>query len=131
MTKGPHPQTPRRPNSDQFQGESSTFQKAWCYPRSLQDRLPIMVGGGKRRTLRLAARYADAANVFGDATTVRRKAEALGVVEGSTMSELRWGSLSTANIGVAKVITMSSAQTRAARGGRRPGLNQSQLTVPA
>ncbi len=43
--------------------------EASCYPRPLQEHVPIVVGGGgERRTLRLAARYADAANVFGDAT---------------------------------------------------------------
>ncbi len=34
-------------------------------------------GGGERRTLRLAAQYADAANVLGDLATVRRKARVL------------------------------------------------------
>jgi alkanesulfonate monooxygenase SsuD/methylene tetrahydromethanopterin reductase-like flavin-dependent oxidoreductase (luciferase family) len=49
-----------------------------CYPRPLQERVPIVVGGsGERRTLRLAARYADAANVFGDAATVGHKAAVL------------------------------------------------------
>ena len=42
--------------------------EAMCYPRPLQEHVPILVGGGgERRTLRLAAQYADAANVFGDA----------------------------------------------------------------
>jgi alkanesulfonate monooxygenase SsuD/methylene tetrahydromethanopterin reductase-like flavin-dependent oxidoreductase (luciferase family) len=49
-----------------------------CYPRPLQEHVPIVVGGGgERRTLRLAARYADAANVMGDLDTVRHKAEVL------------------------------------------------------
>jgi alkanesulfonate monooxygenase SsuD/methylene tetrahydromethanopterin reductase-like flavin-dependent oxidoreductase (luciferase family) len=37
----------------------------------------IVGGGGEQRTLRLAARYADAANVTGDAAAVRHKAEVL------------------------------------------------------
>jgi alkanesulfonate monooxygenase SsuD/methylene tetrahydromethanopterin reductase-like flavin-dependent oxidoreductase (luciferase family) len=47
-----------------------------CYPRPLQSHVPIVVGGGaERRTLRLAAKYADASNVLGDADVVRRKSE--------------------------------------------------------
>jgi alkanesulfonate monooxygenase SsuD/methylene tetrahydromethanopterin reductase-like flavin-dependent oxidoreductase (luciferase family) len=49
-----------------------------CYPRPLQEHLPIIVGGGgERRTLRLAAQYADAANVTGDVATVRHKTSVL------------------------------------------------------
>ena len=52
--------------------------EASCYPRPLQEHVPVIVGGGgERRTLRLAARYADAANVLGDVDTVRRKASVL------------------------------------------------------
>lgn len=40
--------------------------------------MPVLVGGGgERRTLPLAARYADGANVIGDIETVRRKAAVL------------------------------------------------------
>ncbi len=40
--------------------------------------VPIVLGGsGERRTLKLAGEYADAANVFGDLPTVRRKKRVL------------------------------------------------------
>jgi F420-dependent oxidoreductase-like protein len=66
------------PGSKPFEGTVLRVPEAMCYPRPLQDRVPLLVGGGgERRTLRLAARYADAANVFGDADTVRRKAAVL------------------------------------------------------
>lgn len=49
-----------------------------CYPRPIQDRIPIMIGGsGEQRTLRLVARYADACNVFGDPARVAHKVEVL------------------------------------------------------
>jgi F420-dependent oxidoreductase-like protein len=66
------------PGSPAFEGNVLNVPEASCYPRPLQDRIPIIVGGGgEKRTLKLAARYADAANVFGDLATVRRKADVL------------------------------------------------------
>ncbi|MEU7872277.1 LLM class flavin-dependent oxidoreductase [Dactylosporangium sp. NPDC049140] len=64
--------------SPRFEGRVLTVPEAMCYPRPKQERIPIVVGGnGERHTLRLAAKYADAANVMGDLATVRRKAEVL------------------------------------------------------
>jgi F420-dependent oxidoreductase-like protein len=62
------------PGSPAFEGRTIRVAEAICYPRPLQDRIPILVGGqGERRTLRLVARYADACNLRGDPATVRRK----------------------------------------------------------
>jgi F420-dependent oxidoreductase-like protein len=64
--------------SPSYEGERVTVPEAMCYPRPLQEHVPILVGGGgERRTLRLAARYADAANVLGDVETVRHKSAVL------------------------------------------------------
>jgi alkanesulfonate monooxygenase SsuD/methylene tetrahydromethanopterin reductase-like flavin-dependent oxidoreductase (luciferase family)/predicted kinase len=60
-----------------FRGEVLDVPDTTCYPRPLQERVPLLVGGSGPRTLRLAARYADAANVFGGAEQVRAKAEYL------------------------------------------------------
>ena len=63
--------------------------EAICYPRPLQERVPILVGGqGERRTLRLVARYADACNLRGDAAggapQGRRPRRALRAVRAAT-----------------------------------------------
>ena len=61
-----------------FDGRTVTVPAATCYPRPLQEHVPILVGGsGEQRTLRLVARYADMCNLFGDPTTVRRKVDVL------------------------------------------------------
>jgi F420-dependent oxidoreductase-like protein len=57
-----------------FTGRTIEVPEAICYPRPLQDHVPVLVGGsGERRTLQLVARYADACNLFGDPDVVRRK----------------------------------------------------------
>jgi alkanesulfonate monooxygenase SsuD/methylene tetrahydromethanopterin reductase-like flavin-dependent oxidoreductase (luciferase family) len=62
------------PGSPRFEGKTIVVEEATCYPRPLQERVPIMVGGsGEKRTLRLVARFADACNLVGDVERVRHK----------------------------------------------------------
>jgi alkanesulfonate monooxygenase SsuD/methylene tetrahydromethanopterin reductase-like flavin-dependent oxidoreductase (luciferase family) len=62
------------PGNKGFKGKVLDVPDTTCYPRPLQEHLPLLVGGSGRRTLRLAARYADAVNVFGDVAQVRNRA---------------------------------------------------------
>ena len=64
--------------SPPFQGKRLHVPEALGYPRPIQEHVPVVVGGGgEDRTLRLAARYADMANVMGDIKVVERKREVL------------------------------------------------------
>ncbi|MEY2461119.1 MAG: hypothetical protein QOG30_2949, partial [Acidimicrobiaceae bacterium] len=66
------------PGSPSFEGRTITVPEAICYPRPVQEHVPIMIGGGgERKTLKLVAQYADACNVFGDAATVQHKVDVL------------------------------------------------------
>ncbi len=66
------------PGGGSFSGRRLSLPDTASYPRPLQAQVPLLVGGGgEKRTLRLAAQYADAANVQGDLATVRRKVEVL------------------------------------------------------
>lgn len=88
------------PGSPAFHGKVLDVPEAVCYPRPLQAHVPIVVGGGgERRTLRLAARYADAANVLGDLDTVRRKAAVLREHCAAEGREVELTHLSTALVG--------------------------------
>jgi F420-dependent oxidoreductase-like protein len=88
------------PGRQPFAGRAISLPDTTCYPRPLQAKVPIVLGGGgEKRTLRLAARYADAANVLGDLATVRRKAAVLRehcAAEGRTVA---LSHLSTALVG--------------------------------
>ena len=66
------------PGSPAFAGRMLEVAETLCYPRPIQEHVPILVGGsGEKDTLRVAARYADACNLFGDAPTVARKRSGL------------------------------------------------------
>lgn len=58
----------------EYKGEHYQADSLACYPRPLQDPVPILIGGsGERKTLQLVARLADAANVFGSPERVAHK----------------------------------------------------------
>ncbi|MDY7100697.1 MAG: TIGR03560 family F420-dependent LLM class oxidoreductase [Actinomycetota bacterium] len=60
--------------SPPFEGRTISTPAATCYPRPLQERIPILVGGGgEERTLRLVAEHADGTNLFGEPADVAAK----------------------------------------------------------
>jgi F420-dependent oxidoreductase-like protein len=62
-----------------FRGRHYQLAETLCSPPPVSRPRPrIMIGGsGEKKTLRMVARYADACNIFGDATTVAHKVDVL------------------------------------------------------
>ena len=61
-----------------FEGEHYRLRDAPCEPKPVQAALPLLVGGGgEKRTMRIAARYADEWNVWGLPDVLARKGEVL------------------------------------------------------
>jgi alkanesulfonate monooxygenase SsuD/methylene tetrahydromethanopterin reductase-like flavin-dependent oxidoreductase (luciferase family) len=88
------------PGGKPFHGRVLSLPDTSGYPRPLQQRVPIVLGGGgERRTLRLAARYADTANVLGDRATVARKAAVLARHCAQAGREVALSHLTTALVG--------------------------------
>jgi F420-dependent oxidoreductase-like protein len=62
------------PGTPRYAGRTITVPEAMCYPRPLQARIPILVGGsGETTTLRIVAKYADACNLFGEPDVIAHK----------------------------------------------------------
>jgi F420-dependent oxidoreductase-like protein len=88
------------PGGKPFRGQVLDLPDTSGYPRPLQEHVPIVLGGGgERRTLPLAARYADVANVLGDRRSVARKAAVLREHCARTGRAVELSHLTTALVG--------------------------------
>jgi F420-dependent oxidoreductase-like protein len=62
-----------------FHGSHYDLAETLCSPKPVSSPRPriLIGGGGEKKTLRLVAQYADACNIFGDATVIAHKLEVL------------------------------------------------------
>jgi F420-dependent oxidoreductase-like protein len=66
-------------NDGAYEGKHYQLAETLCSPRPVSSPRPriLIGGGGERKTLYLVAKYADACNLFGDATEVAHKIDVL------------------------------------------------------
>lgn len=96
------------PGSPAFQGDLIQADALVCYPRPIQESIPIMIGGsGEKKTLRLVAEHADQCNLFGDPDNVRKKLAALSAHCADVGRD-------PASIEVTHLITAMAAESRTA-----------------
>ena len=112
-----------RDEATDFTGKHFTFTDARCEPRPVQAELPIWVGGsGEKRTLRIAARYADGWNVpFVSPETVTHKRNVLAdhcAAVGRDPAEIR----TAVNVGLCPDEDALQAQFGGLAEGVRPGV---------
>ncbi|MEE2776629.1 MAG: LLM class F420-dependent oxidoreductase [Acidobacteriota bacterium] len=101
-----------------FAGEYYQLDEASMMPKPVQQPLPLLIGGGGEKvTLRIAARYADEWNYWGDVDTIRHK---LSVLDAHCRNEGRdRGEISTS--AQALIVLSDDAETVAkARAGDSP-----------
>jgi alkanesulfonate monooxygenase SsuD/methylene tetrahydromethanopterin reductase-like flavin-dependent oxidoreductase (luciferase family)/predicted kinase len=112
------------PGTPEFTGTTLTVPEAVCYPRPVQERVPLLVGGsGEHRTLRLVARLADACNLFGDPPEVRHKLAALArhcADAGRPLDDIRVTHLSTAVTATSRRQLSAVVDRLAPASGRTP-----------
>ncbi len=112
-----------RQDATDFTGKHFTFTDAHCEPRPVQAELPIWVGGsGEKRTLRIAARYADGWNVpFVSPETVTHKRNVLAdhcAAAGRDLADIR----TAVNVGLCPDEDALRAQFGGLAEGVRPGV---------
>jgi len=118
-----------------FAGKHYQLAETLCVPAPMSRPRPrIMIGGsGEKKTLRMVAQYADACNIFGDATVLAHKIEVLrrhcdsvgreiGAIEitaflhpqtGWTAGDLVRGAAELADLGVATVMVSAEGENPA------------------
>lgn len=88
------------PGLTDFVGKTVTVTGAECYPRPLQERIPLMVGGQGRRTLELASRWADSVNLRGDVEKVKTAIDLVAALDTGRDTPLRFSHLSSPLVGL-------------------------------
>lgn len=111
--------------SPSFAGKTITADGLMCYPRPIQEHIPILVGGsGRTRTLRLVARHADLCNLFGEPDRV---ADLVEVLHGHCADVDR----DPASIEVSNLTTALVAGDGAALSARIDALRPDQMSAEA